>query len=517
MFRGRWASWATAPILSFALIMALGSILETILLASSDGVPVTATNGRFLPLLHTGQRLHTIPYVWNTDTLAFEPEVKAAAGGGGGDASAANQATEIARLEAIRDRLPTALSGDRLKVELPAGGSGLTDTELRASALPVSATALPLPSGAATFAQQDLIIDGIDALLTELQAKLEPGDTVIADVSDDDTRVLGRVKVFDAVGNVITVAKDSTLTDGSQVANVSDRDVRLLGRVKLLDASGAVIDPALKSQLPAALVGGRLSVDASGVAVPITDNAGSLTIDAPVGTPAFVRISDGAAALIGQKAMAASLPVVLASDQSVLPVAGSLAADAAVAGNPVLNAGRTSDAVPTAMSADGDVVHFWLTRRGAQVVSMTRDQVRVNKSIRFTATNAAVADTILSCILNTDGVDAGAGATTFAVTGGKRFRFTHATLSLRTTTAANPWGLLSIRMNPAGAAVIGSPVVHWLAVGGTAAVAGNTASDILPFPDGWEISGAMQVALTFANNVNTNVTNIVLHGYEYTP
>jgi hypothetical protein len=31
--------------------------------------------------------------------------------------------------------------------------------------------------------------------------------------------------------------------------------------------------------------------------VPISDNAGSLTVDAPVGTPAFVRLSDGAAAI----------------------------------------------------------------------------------------------------------------------------------------------------------------------------------------------------------------------------
>src|SRR5512139_2747097 len=36
-------------------------------------------------------------------------------------------------------------------------------------------------------------------------------------------------------------------------------------------------------------------VDASSVAVPVTDNAGSLTVDAPVATPVFVRLSDGAA------------------------------------------------------------------------------------------------------------------------------------------------------------------------------------------------------------------------------
>lgn len=38
-------------------------------------------------------------------------------------------------------------------------------------------------------------------------------------------------------------------------------------------------------------------VDASSVAVPVTDNSGSLTVDAPVGTPAFVRLSDGSAAI----------------------------------------------------------------------------------------------------------------------------------------------------------------------------------------------------------------------------
>lgn len=41
----------------------------------------------------------------------------------------------------------------------------------------------------------------------------------------------------------------------------------------------------------------NLKVDASGVAVPITDNSGSLTVDAPVGTPVFVRLSDGSAAI----------------------------------------------------------------------------------------------------------------------------------------------------------------------------------------------------------------------------
>jgi fibronectin-binding autotransporter adhesin len=42
--------------------------------------------------------------------------------------------------------------------------------------------------------------------------------------------------------------------------------------------------------------------------IPVTDNAGSLTIDAPVGTPAFVRLSDGSAAITTLAVSLASVP-----------------------------------------------------------------------------------------------------------------------------------------------------------------------------------------------------------------
>lgn len=99
--------------------------------------------------------------------------------------------------------------------------------------------------------------------------------------------------------------------------------------------------------LPSALgAGGGLKVDGSGTALPVSgtvtatvgtvtavtsitnvvhvdDNAGSLTVDAPVGTPVFTRLSDGSAALVGQKAMSASLPVTIASDQGAVPASQS--------------------------------------------------------------------------------------------------------------------------------------------------------------------------------------------------
>jgi hypothetical protein len=54
-----------------------------------------------------------------------------------GSATAANQTTGNNSLASIDGKLP-ALSGGRMPVELPAGGSGLTDSELRATPVPVS-------------------------------------------------------------------------------------------------------------------------------------------------------------------------------------------------------------------------------------------------------------------------------------------------------------------------------------------------------------------------------------------
>lgn len=58
-----------------------------------------------------------------------------------GASTAALQTTGNSSLSSIDTKLvQLALSGDRLKVELPAGGGGLTDAELRASPVPVSGT-----------------------------------------------------------------------------------------------------------------------------------------------------------------------------------------------------------------------------------------------------------------------------------------------------------------------------------------------------------------------------------------
>lgn len=121
--------------------------------------------------------------------------------------------------------------------------------------------------------------------------------------------------------------------------------------------------------------GGSLTVDGTVTANagtgpwPVTDNAGSLTVDAPVGTPVYVRLSDGASALVGQKAMAASVPVVVASDQTTLMIGGEVAqvdpSDLAAALNSTIEINTDG--------ADFATFHIGASVTGAVIFEVTAD------------------------------------------------------------------------------------------------------------------------------------------------
>ena len=119
---------------------------------------------------------------------------------------------------------------------------------------PVSVAALPLPAGAATSALQTQ--PGVD----------------IGDVTVNNAAGVSAVNIQDG-GNSITV--DGTFFQATQPVSIA-------------------------------------------AAVPVTDNAGSLTVDAPVATPVFVRLSDGAAAIATLPVSAAALPLPAGAATSAL-------------------------------------------------------------------------------------------------------------------------------------------------------------------------------------------------------
>lgn len=89
---------------------------------------------------------------------------------------------------------------------------------------------------------------------------------------------------------------------------------------------------------------GTHTVTGAGGTFPVTDSAGSLTVDAPVGTPAFVRISDGVAAVDTLPVSLASVPSHAVTNAGIFAVQATIAAAAT-------NVAKAEDAA----SADADV------------------------------------------------------------------------------------------------------------------------------------------------------------------
>lgn len=155
--------------------------------------------------------------------------------------------------------------------------------------LPVSAASLPLPSGAATATKQDT------------------GNTSVASI-DTKTPALGAAAMAAAVP--VTIATDDARVGPvNEMAPATDTaSSGLNGRLQRI----AQRLTSLIAQIPATLgiktAANSLSVTLASdqAALPVTDNSGSLTVDAPVATPVYVRLSDGAAAI-------STLPVSLAS------------------------------------------------------------------------------------------------------------------------------------------------------------------------------------------------------------
>lgn len=77
----------------------------------------------------------------------------------------------------------------------------------------------------------------------------------------------------------------------------------------------------------------------------------------------------GAAIALGQTTMAASLPVAIASNQSAIPVLGSVAHDAADSGAPVKIGGYASSTAPANVTA-ADRVNAWFLLNGSQAETL---------------------------------------------------------------------------------------------------------------------------------------------------
>lgn len=138
------------------------------------------------------------------------------------------------------------------------------------------------------------------------------------------------------LGNASLASIDAKLTNplpvsgtffqATQPVSLADLDARILGRVKLWDGTDVALVTAAGAQV----------VDGSGVTQPVSGtfwqatqpvSAAALPLPAGASTEATLAAASGKLpATLGQKAMAASMSVVLASDQSTVPVSVAAAA-----------------------------------------------------------------------------------------------------------------------------------------------------------------------------------------------
>lgn len=208
--------------------------------------------------------------------------------------------------------------------------------------------------------------------------------TIQVDVTDDATRDLGKVDiasldqytpvsgrlpvdgsgVTQPVSGMVTANAGTNLNTSALNLEATQADIRTA--VQLID--DAVYTDGTGTPSKAVGIAGT---DGTNPQIIKTDSAGELQVD-------VLSLPNE-----GQQTMANSVSVAIASDQSAVPTApvqttasnlksqvqGEAAHDATIAGNPVAVGGRSNNAVPTAVSADGEAVWAWLLRTGAQMVA----------------------------------------------------------------------------------------------------------------------------------------------------
>ena len=136
---------------------------------------------------------------------------------------------------------------------------------------------------------------------TEDSTAVIPGDATNG-LDVDVTRVQGTVTTSTTIAAALpaggnAIGSVSVTSEPGQAANAG----ALPGVVDVIGGYDGANVRVVKTS-----AAGVLQVDGSAVTQPVSDGSGSLTVDAPVGTPAFVRLSDGAAAIT-------TLPVSLAT------------------------------------------------------------------------------------------------------------------------------------------------------------------------------------------------------------
>lgn len=195
-------------------------------------------------------------------------------------------------------------------VSLRASGSG-GSTEIGTAAAPVrtdpTGTTTQPVSGTVTVSQ------GTASSLNATVRAQDGSGNALTSAARGSERALS-VQIVDAAGaQVATFGGGTQYTEDAAAATNPTGNMMLAVRSDTLSAQ---VDANGDNVALRATNNGELFVKQTDT-VHIDDNAGSLTVDAPVGTPVFVRLSDGSSAIATLPVSLASLPALVAGTANV--------------------------------------------------------------------------------------------------------------------------------------------------------------------------------------------------------
>jgi len=315
------------------------------------------------------------------------------------------------RVDASGVPVPVTDNSGSLTVDAPVS----TPVFVRLSDGTNALTTLPVSDGGGTLSVDDgagsLTVDGTVAATQSGTWNIGTVASITTPVPVTDNS--GSLTVDDGGGS-LTVDGSVTSSQGSPAGNANAWPVKVsdgTSTAGITDVSGA---KCLKVDVvQQAAPTGTVTVNASGYAVPVTDNSGSLTVDAPVGTPVFVRLSDGAAAIT-------ALPVT--DNSGSLTVDGSVTANQGTANATPWNQNVAQVGGASVVSAAAGVQKVGVADESGAAFSdtnplpvsvVTTDRTRISKAATYAANETDVAIwtpaggkkfVVLGCIINTTGV-----------------------------------------------------------------------------------------------------------------
>lgn len=285
------------------------------------------------------------------------------------------QTTHLAAIETAVELLDNAVAGTELQVDvvgpLPAGTNNIGDVDVLSSAL---------PTGASTLAEQQTQTTHLATIAgdtTDIETAVE--------LLDDTVATLGTSTYTEATtkGLVVgAVRRDADTTLVNTTNEVAPLQVDANGRLKVEVFSGETLPVSGTVAVTGAATEAKQDTQithlaAIETAVEILDNAiagTEMQVDVVAALPAGTN-NIGDVDVLTLPALPAGtnnigdVDIASVAAGTLIEVVGDVAADIAVPANPVIIGGRASTAQPTAVSADGDSVNMWTTRRGAPVVT----------------------------------------------------------------------------------------------------------------------------------------------------